>query len=100
MDELIQDLRSYSADGTIHLGGRPGLPPPTGLADALEPISRTEANLLVTGEAFKPPASRAPWVVGVPLRRIVLVVVGGLGGAYALGVFERRSRNATVGGRA
>ena len=88
MDELIQDLRSYSSGGMIQLGGRAGLAPPTGLADALEPISRTEANLLVSPDDLTPPG-RSP-VLYVALALVALLVAGGgIGGAYAMGLFER-----------
>ena len=78
MGELIEDLDRVSAGGTVHIGSGPGITTPSGLADALEPMSRTEMRLSVDLPGLtQRKQNRTMWIVAG-----VLLVVG-VGGAIA-----------------
>jgi serine/threonine-protein kinase len=81
MGELVADLDAISSGGVVQIGGR-GVAPPSNLADALEPPSRTEMRLGQSIPTPEPPPtrSRAPlFIAGF----FALLVVGGLAGGAA-----------------
>lgn len=72
-EELLADLRSFSVTGSVRLGGNSDRP--MGLADALEPPSRTEANLVPAG--LRP--SRLPALLILAAAVLGVLAVGALG---------------------
>ncbi len=82
MDELIRDLETVSSGGVVAIGGTHGITPPSNLADALEPPSRTEMRLSVGGASGG--KSKLPLVLGA--LAVLVVLGGGIAGAvYAFG---------------
>ncbi len=79
MDEVVGDLDRVQSGGNISIGAKAGMPAPGGLADALEPPSRTEMRLgrgpVGTVETTLP-KNKAPLVVLGLLG--AFVVIGGL----------------------
>ncbi|MEC7526209.1 MAG: serine/threonine-protein kinase [Myxococcota bacterium] len=69
MQELIADLDTVAAGGSVAVGGRPGVSPPGNLADALEPPSHLEVATQ--------PSSGGPKLALVAVAILALLVVGG-----------------------
>ena len=69
MTELIGDLDTVAAGGSVNVGGKPGVAPPGNLADALEPAPAYDF------EAAEP-SSGSPLLI-VAVAAIALLVVGG-----------------------
>jgi eukaryotic-like serine/threonine-protein kinase len=78
MEALLADLARVQAGGEVNIGGRPGVRAPTGLANALEPPSRTEMRL---GGVGRLPQRRWPLLLAAGAGLLVLV-----GGAVGIGV--------------
>lgn len=70
MTELLADLATIAAGGTIHVGGRPGVAPPGNLADALEPSAVRELSAASSGGGGR-------GFVLLAVAALVLVLVGG-----------------------
>ena len=66
MSELIEDLDTVAAGGTVELGGRAGVAPPGNLADALEPATVAEMS----------PAKRPSGILLIVAAAIALLVAG------------------------
>jgi serine/threonine-protein kinase len=81
MDEVLRDLEAISQGGVVQIGRAPGITPPSNLADALEPPSRTEMRISVGGTQ----KSKLPIVVVVALGALVVVGGGIAGAVYAFG---------------
>ena len=83
MGELVRDLDAIATGGVVQIGGR-GVTPPDNLADALEPPSRTEMRLGMSGSIPTPepgaPRSRAPLFIG---GFLALLAIGGVVGGAA-----------------
>jgi eukaryotic-like serine/threonine-protein kinase len=75
MDAVMADLMAVKAGGEVAVGGRPGVGVPAGLANSLEPPSRTEMRLATMGAL---PQNRGPLILvgGVALVVVALGVVG------------------------
>ncbi len=71
MAEMLADLDTVAAGGTIHVGGRPGVPAPGNLAGALQPAAAPE--MVAAAE----PKSGGKGILLVALAVIALFVVGG-----------------------
>ncbi|MFW6051097.1 MAG: serine/threonine-protein kinase [Myxococcota bacterium] len=77
MEELLDDLSTVRAGGTVAVGGRAGAArSPDGLANALEPPSRTEMRLS-SGDGVLP-ETRAPRIALAVVASVA--VAGGLAG--------------------
>ncbi len=75
MGELIADLDRVAAGGSLAMGGRPGVAPPAGLADALEPS--------MSYAVAEPPSSGGGkgLLLAVAAVVVLLLVGGGVGTA-------------------
>lgn len=69
MQELIGDLDTVAAGGSVSVGGRPGVSPPGNLADALEPPSHLEVAAQPSGGGSK--------LALVAVAVLALLLVGG-----------------------
>ena len=69
MQELIADLDTVAAGGSVAVGGRPGVSPPGNLADALEPPSHLEVAAQPSGGGSK--------LALVAVAVLALLLVGG-----------------------
>jgi serine/threonine-protein kinase len=84
MEELVEHLDTLASGGTIEIGGMSsGVTPPGGLADALEPPSRTEMRISGVEGSDIPGRSTAPLIAGF----IFLLLLGGGAAAAAFFVF-------------
>ncbi len=72
MAELLADLDTIAAGGTVHVGGRPGVAPPANLAGAFNPM-RPAAPAVVATE----PKSGGGGFMLVAMAIVALLVVGG-----------------------
>ncbi len=71
MGELVADLDTVAAGGTVHVGRNPGVAPPSNLANAFGSASSREMP------AAPPPASGGKSFLLVALALVALLVVGG-----------------------
>jgi len=69
MSELLADLDTVAAGGSVDVGGRPGVSPPGNLADSLEPRGHVEVA--------EPKSSAGGQIALVALALLALVLVGG-----------------------
>jgi eukaryotic-like serine/threonine-protein kinase len=81
MDALMADLSAVQMGGEIAVGGRSGPGAPTGLANHLEPPSRTEMKLASATLAL--PQRRGPLFALVGVAAVVLAM-GVVGAVFAL----------------
>jgi hypothetical protein len=76
MAELLADLDTIAAGGTVNVGGRAGVAPPGNLAGAFQPARAAHAAVVATE-----PKSGGGGLVLVALAIVALLVVGGGVGA-------------------
>ena len=94
MDELLADLETVRAGGTVVLGNGSGVPAPDNLADSLEPPSRTEMRISKAGGPPLP-GSKTPLLIAAGVLAVLLVGVA-IAGAVVLGGDDETSAEPVV----
>jgi eukaryotic-like serine/threonine-protein kinase len=82
MADLLVDLDTVASGGSVQFGGRPGVPPPANLADALEP--RTHAEVAIAQAERKQSGGGGK---GIALVLLAIVALLFIGGGVGIGVF-------------
>ncbi len=88
MGDLLTDLDTVAAGGTVHVGGRPGVPPPSDFSGhALMPVMPAHEPALTHAQPVGSSSSGMQGIAFIGLAIVALMFIGGAVGlaAYFLG---------------